>query len=171
MSRPRLLLVAALLSAGLVACGKAQESAAEALAEQALEAQAEAGDIDIKTEDGRSTVQMQTGEGRLQHTVGENVPLPPDFPKDVVLPEDYTVVSVMRMGPSQSVVLRSPEPLAALVDRYKTGQSERGWRETMSMQGPEGAALGFEKAERGMLVNLRRDLEGQTTVSLSLQAP
>lgn len=170
MSRPCLLL-AALLSAGLAACGKAQESAAEALAEQALEAQAEAGDVGIQADGGRHTVQMQTEAGRLQHTVGENVPLPADFPTDVVLPGDYTVVSVMRMGPSQSVVLRSPEPVADLVERYKAGQSGHGWRETLSMQGPEGAALGFEKAQRGMLVNLRPDLEGQTTVSLSLRAP
>jgi hypothetical protein len=166
----RPLLLAALLSAGLAACGKAQESAAEALAEQALEAQAEA-NVEIQADGGGHTVQMQTEEGRLQHTVGEDVPLPPDFPADVVLPGDYTVVSVMRMGPSQSVVLRSPEPVADLVERYKTGQSRHGWRETMSMQGPEGAALGFEKAQRGMLVNLRPDLEGQTTVSLSLRAP
>ncbi len=171
MSLPRFLLAAALLSAGLGACGQARESAAEAMAEQALEAQAEAGDADIRTQDGRSTLDLQTEQGRLQHTVGEDVPLPADFPSDVVLPLDYTVVSVMRMGPSQSLVLRSPEPLSALVERYKTGQSEHGWRETMSMQGPEGAALGFEKAERGMLVNLRPDPEGRTTVSLSLQAP
>jgi hypothetical protein len=171
MSVPRLLLVAAALSACLAACGKNRDSAAETLAEQALEAQAKARDAEVRTEDGRSTLDLQTDEGRLQHTVGENVPLPDDFPTDVVLPEHYTVVSVMRMGPSQSVVLRSPEPLTALVERYQSGQAGHGWRETLSMQGPEGAALGFEKAKRGMLVNLRPDLEGQTTISLSLQAP
>ena len=171
MPVPRLLLVAAVLSAGVAACGKGRDSAAEAMAEQALEAQANVSDADIRSEDGRTTLDLQTDEGRLQHTVGEAVPLPSDFPDDVVLPQDYTVVSVMRMGPSQSLVLRSPEPIAALVEHYKAGQADRGWRETLSMQGPEGAALGFEKARRGMLVNLRPDVEGQTMVSLSLQAP
>lgn len=171
MSVPRLLLAAAVLSAGLGACGKNRDSAAETLAEEALEAQAKVRGAEVRTEDGRSTLDLPTEQGRLQHTVGEDVPLPDDFPNDVVLPEDYIVVSVMRMGPSQSVVLRSPEPLAALVERYQSGQAGHGWRETLSMQGPEGAALGFEKAKRGMLVNLRPDLEGQTTVSLSLQAP
>ena len=51
------------------------------------------------------------------------------------------------------------------------GQADQGWKETMSMQGAEGAALGFEKGKRGVLVNLRPDIEGQTIVSLSLQAP
>lgn len=170
MSPSRTLLAASVLAALLAACGQAQESASEALAEQALEAQTGAA-IDLDTENGVSTLTMQTDEGPLQHSVGENVPLPADFPKDVVLPEEFTVVSVMKMGPTQSVVLRSSETMAALYDQYKAGQTGRGWKETMSMQGAEGASLGFEKDKRGMLVNLRPDIEGQTMVSLSLQAP
>jgi hypothetical protein len=170
MTPSRTLLAAALFAIVLAACGKAQESASEALAEQALEAQTGA-EVDLDTDDGVSTLTMETDEGQLQHSVGENVPLPEDFPKDVVLPADYTVGSVMKMGPSQSVVLRSRETMATLYDQYKAGQAGNGWKETMSMQGPEGAALGFEKDRRGMLVNLRPDIEGQTMVSLSLQAP
>jgi hypothetical protein len=170
MTPSRKLLAVAVFAVLLAACGKAQESASEALAEQALEAQTGA-EVDLDTEDGVSTLTMETDEGQLQHSVGENVPLPEDFPKDVVLPDDYTVVSVMKMGPSQSVVLRSRETMATLYDQYKAGQTGNGWKETMSMQGPEGAALGFEKDKRGMLVNLRPDIEGQTMVSLSLQAP
>jgi len=170
MTPSRHLLAVAVFAVLLAACGKAQESASEALAEQALEAQTGA-EVDLDTDDGVSTLTMETDEGQLQHSVGENVPLPDDFPKDVVLPDDYTVVSVMKMGPSQSVVLRSRETMATLYDEYKAGQASKGWKETMSMQGPEGAALGFEKDKRGMLVNLRPDIEGQTMVSLSLQAP
>lgn len=170
MTRTRTLLAVTVAAVLLAACGKAQESASEALAEQALEAQTGA-EVELDTEDGVSTVTMKTEEGQLQHSVGENVPLPEDFPKDVVLPDDYTVVSVMKMGPTQSVVLRSRETLSVLYDQYKTGQADQGWKETMSMQGAEGAALGFEKDRRGMLVNLRPDIEGQTMVSLSLQAP
>lgn len=170
MTPSRALLAVAVSAVLLAACGKAQESASEALAEQALEAQTGA-EVDIETEDGASTVTMETAEGKLEHSAGENLPLPDDFPDDVVLPDDYTVVSVMKMGPSRSVVLRSRETMATLYDQYRTGQADQGWKETMSMQGAEGAALGFEKDKRGMLVNLRPDIEGQTIVSLSLQAP
>lgn len=170
MTPSRILPAVAVAVVLLAACGKAQESASEALAEQALEAQTGA-EVDLDTEDGVSTVTMKTDEGQLQHSVGENVPLPADFPKDVVLPDEYTVVSVMKMGPTQSVVLRSPETMATLFIHYKDGQADRGWRETMSMQGPEGGSMGFEKDKRGVLVNLRPDIEGQTIVSLSLQAP
>lgn len=166
----RPLLAATVLATLLAACGQAQESATEALTEQALEAQTGA-QVDFESEDGQNTLTMETDEGQLQHTTGENVPLPPDFPRDVVLPDDYTVVSVMKLGPAQSVVLRSPEAMSALYDHYKSGQADQGWKETLSMQGAEGSALGFEKDKRGMLVNLRPDMEGQTVVSLSLQAP
>ena len=171
MSLPRLLLVAAVLSAGLAACGRAGESTAETMAEQALRAQQEAGTAGTGEQDGQRRLDLDTSQGRIEHTVGDDVPMPDDFPRDVVLPQQYVVVSVMRLGPSRSLVLRSPEPVSELVQRYKSGQSRQGWRETMSMQGPEGAALGFEKNDRGLLVNLRPDIEGQTTVSLSLRAP
>lgn len=170
MSAPRSLLAAGLLAALLVACGRGQEAATEALAVQALEAQTDV-QAELKTGDGENTLTLQTADGTMQHTTGADVALPEDFPEDVVLPDDYTVVSVMKLGPSRSVVLRSPEPITVLYERYKAGQAGQGWKETMSMQGAEGAALGFEKDRRGMLVNLRPDLEGQTTVSLSLQAP
>ena len=170
MTPSRALLAVAVSAILLAACGQAQESASEALAEQALEAQAGV-EVELDAEDGVGTVTMETGEGALQHSTGEDVPLPDDFPGDVVLPAEYTVVSVMKMGPSQSVVLRSRETMNALYDRYRTGQADRGWKETLSMQGAEGSSLGFEKDERGMLVNLRPDIEGQTMVSLSLKAP
>lgn len=170
MTPSRALLAVAVSAILLAACGKTQESASEALAEQALEAQARVG-ADLGTDDGVDTVTLRTDQGPLQHSTGENVPLPDDFPRDVVLPAEFTVVSVMKMGPSQSVVLRSRETLTTLYDQYRTGQADHGWKETLSMQGAEGASLGFEKDERDMLVNLRPDIEGQTMVSLSLKAP
>ncbi|MFY2762663.1 hypothetical protein [Arenimonas sp. MALMAid1274] len=166
----RTALVAAFAAGLLCACGKAEDSAAQALAEQALEART-GQKVDIRSEDGQDTVTIDGEQGRYQHTTGENVPLPSDFPKDVVLPSDYSVVSVMTMGPARSVVLRSREPLPALFERYQSGLAGQGWKETVSMQGEEGSMLGFEKDKRGVLVNLRSDIEGHTVISLSLQAP
>lgn len=170
MSATRTALAAALLAPLLAACGQAQDAATEALTEQALEAST-GQDVDIRTENGRQTITVDSGQGRYQHTTGEKVPLPEDFPDDITLPEDYTVLSVMAMGPTQSVVLRSDASMSELFEQIKAGQARRGWKETVSMQGAEGSMLGFEKGGRGVLVNLRSDLEGQTVVSLSLQAP
>ena len=117
MSLPRLLLVAAVLSAGLAACGRAGESTAETMAEQALRAQQEAGTAGTGEQDGQRRLDLDTSQGRIEHTVGDDVPMPDDFPRDVVLPQQYVVVSVMRLGPSRSLVLRSPEPVSELAGR------------------------------------------------------
>lgn len=168
MSTHRTLLSVALVALLLSACGKSQEQASEALAEQALEASTGA-DVDIEDEDGVHRVTARTEQGELVHSSGENVPLPDDFPDDVTLPGDYQVMSVMTMGPATSVVLRSPEPASEIFSQMRSGQSAAGWKETMSMQGADGSMLGFEKDGRSLLVNLRDDLDGQSVVSLSLQ--
>ena len=59
------------------------------------------------------------------------------------------MVSVTTMGPSRSIVLRSDEPMTALYERFRTVQTGRGWEETVSVLGAEGAMLGFRKDARG----------------------
>ncbi|HEU0153129.1 MAG TPA: hypothetical protein VFQ84_07275 [Arenimonas sp.] len=165
----RTLSLLALLAALSTGCGRSQDQAAEALAEEALEASTGA-EIDIENKDGVNRVTARTEQGELVHSSGENVPLPANFPADVRLPADYAVMSVMTMGPATSVVMRSPEPMSELFTGMRRDQAAGGWKETMSMQGADGSMLGFEKDGRSLLVNLRDDLDGQTVVSLSLQA-
>ena len=107
--------------------------------------------------------------GEIRRASGADVRLPDDFPPDILLPERYAVVSVTTMGPSRSVVLRSDEAMTPLYERFRAAQSERGWEETVSMLGAEGAMLGFRKGARGVVANFRPDMEGRTLVSLSLQ--
>ncbi len=107
--------------------------------------------------------------GEIRRAAGADVRLPDDFPPDILLPERYAVVSVTTMGPSRSVVLRSDEAMTPLYERFRAAQSERGWEETVSMLGAEGAMLGFRKGARGVVANFRPDMEGRTLVSLSLQ--
>lgn len=170
MAAQRAVTAVALSCLLLAACGRSQESSAEALAEEALKASTGQA-VEIKTEEGRQQVSVGSGDRQSSQVTGENVDLPADFPDDVSLPDDYTVVSVMTMGPARSVVLRTREPMASVFEHFKSGQASQGWKETVSMQGAEGSMLGFEKGRRGVTVNLRTDIEGQTIVQLSLQAP
>lgn len=167
--RPLLPALALALALVLGACGKAQDQAAETLAEKALEASS-GQDVDIEMGDDGQTMTVKTEQGELTHRSGENVPLPADFPTDIVLPGDHAVMSVMTMGPATSVVMRSGKPISELFDQFKAGQAGEGWKETMSMQGADGSMLGFEKDGRSLLVNLGNSDDGGTTVSLSLQA-
>ena len=166
MSPRRIAFAATVAACLLAACGSAHDSTAEALAEQARESSRE---IEVRSEAGTNEVTVEGQDGRYRHTTGENVSLPEDFPADVRLPDGYTVLSVMTMGPTQSVVLRSDASMSAIFEHFKSAQADEGWKETVSMQGAEGSMLGFEKDERGVLVNLRPDIEGNTIVSLSLQ--
>ena len=86
-----------------------------------------------------------------------------------MLPETYAVVSVVTMGASRSVVLRCDEAMPALYERFRVAQAARGWRETVSMLGPEGAMVVMSKGRRGVVANFRPDADGRTLVSLSLQ--
>ena len=155
------------LSLLLSACGQSGEKAAEALAGQALEANA-GQDRDVQI--AGQTVTVQTEAGTLRQSSGDDVALPADFPADVSLPETYRVMSVMTMGPVTSVVMEMPESPSHLFASFKSGQAGQGWKETLSMQGTDGSTLGFEKDERSLLVNLGRSGDGGTTVSLSLQS-
>ncbi len=168
-SRPLLAALALALTLALGACGKAQDKAAEALAEKALEAST-GQKVDIDVGENGQTMTVQTEQGTLTHSSGENVPMPADFPADVVLPDDYAVMSVMTMGPASSVVMRSRDSIAGLYAHFQQGQAGEGWKETLSMQGADGSMLGFEKDGRSLLVNLGHDDEGGTTISLSLQS-
>ena len=73
------------------------------------------------------------------------------------------------MGAAQTVVLRTDAAMTPLYDRFRDAQHDRGWEETVSMQGVEGAMLGLRKDGRSVLANFRPDMQGRTIVSLSLQ--
>lgn len=170
MTRRPPLIAGLALALVLSACGKSEEKAAETLAEKALEANSgQDVDVDIEDGDGAQTVTIQTEQGTLKQSSGDNVALPEDFPRDVSLPDAYKVMSVMTMGPVTSVVMEVPEAPSSVFDDIKSGQASQGWKETLSMQGADGSMLGFEKGDRSLLVNLGKSEEGGTMLSLSLQ--
>lgn len=163
-------LIAALaLALVLSACGRSEEKAAEMLAEEALEANS-GQDVDVDIEDDGQTVTIQTEQGTIKQSSGDNVALPADFPQDITLPDDYKVMSVMTMGPVTSVVMEVPESPAAVFAAIKSDEAGQGWKETLSMQGADGSMLGFEKGNRSLLVNLGKSETGGTMLSLSLQS-
>lgn len=169
---PRPSLIAAMaLALVLSACGKSSDQAAEALAEKALEANSgQDVDVDMDIDDDSQTITIETEQGTLKQSSGENVSLPADFPADVALPPDYRVMSVMTMGPVTSVVMEVPGMPSGVFDAVKSGQAAQGWKETLSMQGADGSMLGFEKGDRSLLLNLSKSEAGDTMLSLSLQS-
>lgn len=168
MSLVRNTLFATLALALLAGCGDAGETTAAALAEQAR--QASNGDAAaVQVDAGGNVISFQTEDGTLRRSEGDDVALPDDFPADIRLPDDYTLVSVMTMGPAVSLVMRSDQAVPRLYDDFQSRQTGQGWTETLSMKGTGGWMLGFEKGKRGLLVNLSSDVDGKSVVSLSVQ--
>lgn len=163
----RTLLAAALAVALLSACGKAQEAASEAAAEKAIEAST-GQKVDIDNQNGNQTVNVETGQGTLTASSGENVALPADFPKDVHLPADAALVSVMSMGPTMTVAMKTKQALAATFETFRKAQNSDGWKETMAMQSGDGAILGFEKDGKMVMAHMASE-EGGATVSITVQ--
>jgi hypothetical protein len=168
MNRRPPLIAALALALVLSACGKAEEKAAETLAEEALEANS-GQDVDVDIQDDGQTVTIQTEQGTLKQSSGDNVSLPENFPGDVTLPADYKLLSVMTMGPVTSVVMEVPQPPSDVFEAFNSDQAGQGWKQSLSMQGADGSMLGFEKDDRSLLVNLGSSESGGTTLSLSLQ--
>ena len=163
-------LIAALALALLLsACGKAQDKAAETLAEKALEASA-GQNVDVDVDEDGQTVTIQTDQGTIKQSTGDNLVLPEGFPTDVGLPDGYKVMSVMTMGEVTSLVLESARSPSDVFTHFKTGQADQGWKETLAMQGADGSMLGFEKENRSLLVNMGPSESGGTTISMNLQA-
>jgi major membrane immunogen (membrane-anchored lipoprotein) len=163
----RTLLAAALATALLAACGKAQEAASEAAAEKAIEAST-GQKVDIDNKDGQQTVTMETEQGQLVASAGENVALPAGFPEDVHLPADATLLSAMSVGPTMIVALKSKQAMATTFESFRKSQADDGWKETMSMQSGDGGVLSFEKEGKQVMARIAKDAEG-STVSVTVQ--
>ena len=159
------------LALGAVAIVSGCAPSPDALAETVPRADAarDAGTVGDAVRTGDPAGGGASPSGEIRRDTGLVLQLPDDFPEDILLPDDYAVVSVTTMGPSRSIVLRSDEPMTALYERFRTVQTGRGWEETVSVLGAEGAMLGFRKDARGVVANFRPDMEGRTLVSLSLQ--
>lgn len=147
----------------IAGCGESADKAAQALAEQARQAANDDAGPD------NQEIGLQTEYGLLPRAEGDDVALPDEFPEDIRLPDDYTLVSVMTMGPTLSLVMQSDRGVASLYEHFQSGQSGEGWTETLSVKGSGGWMLGFEKDRRGLLVNLSSDVDGKTVVSLSVR--
>ncbi|MFT3807876.1 hypothetical protein [Arenimonas sp.] len=161
------LLIAIATATLLAGCGKFQEAASEAAAEKAIEAST-GKKVDINNEDGRQSVTIETDKGTYTASSGENVALPPSFPKDVHLPADAKLMSAMSMGQALSVTLTSQQTLSATYETYRKAQTSDGWTETMAMQDATSGLLTMEKGQQTVLTHFVAE-NGATTMVVNVQ--
>src|SRR5690606_26419459 len=94
----------------LAACGKSpEERMASAIASAASGA-------DVSVEDEGERVVLGTGDEAMTISSGDSASLPANFPKDVFLPDDYTIESALDSAGFSMVSLRTPGEVDKLAD-------------------------------------------------------
>lgn len=160
-------LLALSLTLALAACA---EKASEASAEAAIEAST-GGKADVDIEGDTTKITMQTEQGQATMSAGENVALPADFPKDVVLAKEHKVVSVFTAQGATSMAYTTTAKLADLVAEQDAAMKAEGWTQSMSMNADaKSSLLAFKKESREVMLAYTADDAGGVTVSVQLSA-
>lgn len=139
-------------------CQKATEAVAQKAVEQAL-------GVEVK-QDGNQVV-FKGKEGDVSVTSGAGTSVPASFPKDVPLPEDATVESVMEFGGSQIVTLAVAGELDAVIDQAAERMQAQGWEQAMrSVTAAEGGMLAYSKKAEDRSASLMFSTQGEGKVQL-----
>lgn len=151
----------------LTACRK---SAEETLAEAAIKG---ATGHEVEVDKDGEQVTIKTDDGEMKISGGDSASLPATFPKDIYLPPEYTVSSVMEMNNTQLVALTAQGEVATLYADARAMMEKEGWKQTMAMQGSANdGLLAYEKGERKATVSFNAEEPGKTvTVGLQVIAP
>lgn len=144
-----------LLCCAVVALGACQKSSEERMAEVAVE-RATGGQVTIEKSGEQVTV--KTDDGELKMSTGANLALPAAFPKDVYLPRNHTVQSVVESAGVTMVALDAAGDIAKMHDEASAGMKAQGWEQLMSMQSDaENRMLVYQKDRRTASMTLERD--------------
>lgn len=165
-STPRCILALAIsaLVLTLPACKKAQDAAVNAAIEHATGA---------KVERNGNEVTVKTAQGDVHFASTENggsVALPASFPKDVQLPAQYKVASVMEMGGGQIVSLSTQDAMPALINTLSSGMESQGWKRELMTQDGDGGALTFSKGNHNVAYYFSKNENGSTDLNINVSA-
>jgi hypothetical protein len=153
--------VAILSAAG---CKRAGEAAAEAAI-----AAASGGKVDVDQDGGTTTIRSKDGQQAMTVTTGDDAKLPADFPKDVFLPADYKVESVLEMPGAMVTHVQTGGSVASVAADADKGMQAQGWKQTMTMaQSEQAHIVMWEKGERHATLTIAGD-GGQGDVQVGYQ--
>jgi hypothetical protein len=151
-----------------VACGRDEDTASQALVDQALEANArqQAGDQNASV--GEQTLTLETEAGIYSATSGDNLPLPEGFPDDIALPADARIITATDLGDTATLGLHSPRSLDLVFDEFRAAQRTAGWIESTLQDQAAVRIAGFDKAARHLEAEFVSEPGGGTTLAISV---
>lgn len=159
------------LACALVLLGGCARSASEAAAEAATGAAiAAATGQEVKVEAAGERVTIGTGEEAIRLRQGAALTLPADFPRDVYLPGDYRIRSVMEMGGTRVLNLSAPGTSGQLFADARAAMAQDRWTLGTSMQhAGDASMLSFEKDGRVAVLSFVPGTDGDVQIGMQLR--
>jgi hypothetical protein len=136
------------------ACGKSPE---ERMASAVASA---ASGTDVSVEKDGERVVLGSGDEAMTISSGDSARLPDSFPKDVFLPDDYTVESALESTGFSMVSLRTGGEVGPLADTARAFMESGGWKQSMMAGDDESRILTFQNAKNVAALSFDRADDG-----------
>lgn len=160
-NRGALALVLSALVITLPACKKASDAAVDAAMERAT-------GVKVDRDGNAVTVKTDEGEARFASAEdGGNLALPASFPKDIQLPAQYTLSSVMELSGAQVLSMTTQEAMGSLFNSLSSGMKRNGWTRELSAQTGDGGTLGFSKDTHHVVYYIAKNENGSTDLNVN----
>jgi hypothetical protein len=148
------------------ACGKsAEEKSAEKFVEKAIE-QSSGGQVKVDLSQEQIKIKDQHGEAVISPK--GNAQIPADFPKDVYVQPNTTVLIAQTVDGGFHVLLESAENPGPLITLYKERMKTNGWKETTALAMGSTGILTYEKESRKAVVTISQSEKGKTGIQLQI---
>jgi len=139
----------------LAACGKAEDAAVGVASGGA-----------VKQDGDKTTISTEQGDVVLNAEEGQ--PLPPRFPKDVYLPEDYSIRSSMDMQGVLMIDLEAPGTTKEAFAAAGKWMPEQNWNQSAMIQQGGQSVLVFEKERQLVQYSFFDDTPGKLHVTVQV---
>jgi len=156
------LAVAALSVVAVAGCSKSPE---ERVAEAAIGAIT---GKDVAVDKDGEKVTFGAGDEAVTISGGDAAELPATFPKDIWLPADYKVESVMDSTGFTMVSLRADGTIRDATTAAQKTMEGAGWKRTMSAQDDTNSMLAFQHGDRSALLSFDRHDESGVVYTVQL---
>ncbi|MFH0873531.1 MAG: hypothetical protein V1846_01675 [Candidatus Komeilibacteria bacterium] len=162
MIRPNKLLILSLLLISPLLLSGCAKKINEKIAEKVVD-QASNGAVKMDINGNQTTVKTEGGTG----TVGENVSLPADWPKDVYVIDGKITTSYQNAGnKGWTISIENTKSLAEVKSAYETKLKESGWSIKALLDMGTAVTLSAEKDQRVVSVMVSSDSEAGKTLVL-----
>ena len=157
------LVVSISLLACLAACGKSPEERAAGAALSAITGS------EVAVEENGDKVTFGEGDKAMTISSGDSARLPASFPKDVYLPDDYEIDSVVDSAGFTMVSVRTEGALSAASEAARKQMLDAGWKQSMAATDDDtNHLLAYENADRTALMSFSTDSGDGVVYSVQL---